>query len=282
MEYLFLFVLGLIWLIFATIHDFKTKEIPNWLNFSLIAFALSYRAFYSAFNNDWTFFVYGLIALGIFVGISFIFYYSRAFAGGDAKLLMGIGVILPLGNFGSYFWAVIFLFLLFGIGAVYSFLYTLILVFRKKGFVYEFKKFFKGKEIFIYGLSGLGFLAGLILFILNEIYLSISFFIFGFIPWIYIYSQVIDRAYMVKLVAPGKLTEGDWLFKDVKVGKQIIKKKVDGLSKEETVVLKKFGKKVWIREGIPFSISFLLAFMVFVFLFFLFPDFSFLRFFSLS
>jgi len=179
-----------------------------------------------------------------------------------------------LENFDSYVWAGIFLFLLFGIGMLYSLIYTSFLIYRKKGFVKEFKKFMNGKEFFIYGLTGLGLLIGLMLFSFGEIYLSISFFILGVVPLLYIYSRIIDKVYMIKLVSPKKLTEGDWLFKDVKIGKTIIKKKVDGLSREEIIILKKFGKKVLIREGIPFAISFLLAFMVFVFLFFLFPDFS--------
>ena len=37
---IFLIILALIWLIFAVISDLKTREVPNWLNFSLIIFAL--------------------------------------------------------------------------------------------------------------------------------------------------------------------------------------------------------------------------------------------------
>jgi hypothetical protein len=32
--------------------DLKKREVPNWLNFSLVVFALAYRAFYSVINND--------------------------------------------------------------------------------------------------------------------------------------------------------------------------------------------------------------------------------------
>ena len=91
---LFLLILGLIWLIVASIQDIKKREVANWLSFSLIAFALVYRAFYSVLFFDLWFFLYGLIGLILFVGLAYAFYYARIFAGGDAKLLMGLGAIL--------------------------------------------------------------------------------------------------------------------------------------------------------------------------------------------
>ena len=64
---IFLFILGLIWITFASIQDLKNKEIANWLNFSLIIFALGFRFFYGLFeSNNFEFFYQGLIGLGIF------------------------------------------------------------------------------------------------------------------------------------------------------------------------------------------------------------------------
>ena len=69
---------------------------------------------------------------------------------------------------------------------------------------------------------------------------------------------------MVKRVHPKYLTEGDWLFKDVKVGKKTIKKSWDGLTKKDIRLLKK-KKFVMIRYGIPFSPSFLIAFIILIY-----------------
>lgn len=40
-----LLAVAFIWIIFAVISDIKTKEVPNWVNFSLIIIAFSLRAF---------------------------------------------------------------------------------------------------------------------------------------------------------------------------------------------------------------------------------------------
>jgi hypothetical protein len=72
---------------------------------------------------------------------------------------------------------------------------------------------------------------------------------------------------MLKLVSPGKLTEGDWLEKEVKVGKITVRKTVHGLSFREIEILRRHKKKVLIKEGIPFVPVFLLALIAMVYVF---------------
>src|SRR3989344_1558244 len=96
-----LIVLGLIWLIFASIQDWKTREVSDWLNISLLVFALAFRFFWSLFEQQWSFFLFGLFGFIVFLVLANIFYYSRIFAGGDAKLMMALGAILP---FGTTYW----------------------------------------------------------------------------------------------------------------------------------------------------------------------------------
>ena len=73
---------------------------------------------------------------------------------------------------------------------------------------------------------------------------------------------------MLKLVEPEKLTEGDWIAKDIVVnGKRVAGPKDLGISKaqiKELLGLKKQKKigKILIKEGIPFVPSFLAAFAV--------------------
>src|SRR3972149_7618794 len=95
-EIIFLFVLALIWIIFATIQDVRTTEIANWLSFSLIAFALAFRFFYSLFIENFSFFYQGLIGLGIFFVLGNMLYSGKMFAGGDARLFIALGAILPI------------------------------------------------------------------------------------------------------------------------------------------------------------------------------------------
>ena len=95
-EVIFLFVLALIWIVFATIQDLRKREVANWLNFSLIIFALGFRFFYSLFSDIGFNFLYqGLIGFGIFFILGNLLYYGKMFAGGDAKLMIALGAVLP-------------------------------------------------------------------------------------------------------------------------------------------------------------------------------------------
>jgi Flp pilus assembly protein protease CpaA len=97
-EYLFLFLLGGMWIVFAVVQDLRTREISNWLTFSLIGIVLAYRAFYSLESGDLDFFLFGVFGVAAFWILGYVFYYGRVFAGGDVKLLRGIGGILPYKN----------------------------------------------------------------------------------------------------------------------------------------------------------------------------------------
>ena len=252
-EYYFLFGLGLLWSIFAVVQDLKTREVSNWLNFSLIGFALAYRVFYSLFINDYLFFVSGLLGFGVFFGLSHLFYYTKVFAGGDAKLLMGFGVILPYSNFNELFSiGVIFLFALFFFGALYGLIYSVFIVIK------NFDKVKKAKWLFVI----------LLLFSVLLMFLDYSTIIFGIflilMLFLYAYVKALDLC-MIKLVKFKDLQEGDWLEREIRVGKKIIKKSVHGLSKEDIKLLKRFRKSVYIKEGIPFTPAFLLALLATVF-----------------
>src|SRR3989344_3955943 len=142
-EYYFLFALALIWTLFATIQDIRKSEVANWLNFSLIAFALSYRAFYSTSTKNYQFLLIGIMGFITFTILAHLFYYGRIFAGGDAKLLIAFGTILPFTNYSSLISiSIIFLFLLFALGPIYSMLLTIFIAAKNKN---KFKKEFRKK-----------------------------------------------------------------------------------------------------------------------------------------
>src|SRR3989344_3031111 len=116
-EYYFLFAVALIWTLAASIQDIKKREVANWLNFSLVAFALAYRAFYSVITNNYKFFLFGALGFILFLILANMLYYAKAFAGGDAKLLIAYGAILPFsGYLNIIFLSITFLLLLFSVG----------------------------------------------------------------------------------------------------------------------------------------------------------------------
>jgi Flp pilus assembly protein protease CpaA len=267
-RYYFLFGLAIIWIAFAAVYDLRKREVPNWLNFSLIGFALAYRAFYASAFSDFGFFAYGLMGFALFFVIANLFYYSKIFAGGDAKLLMGIGAVLPIENLVDLVYVGGgFMMLMFLIGAAYSLVYSTIIAIRNRDkFGSEFRKNLGNRKywlvvpaIFILLVAVLYILIGIPLEMLAVVILfSIaSYFLF-------VYLRAVDVC-MIKLVAPGKLTEGDWLHENVKLKNGWVRKSVHGLSVEDILRLRKVGKKVLIKEGVPFVPAILLAFIVMVF-----------------
>jgi Flp pilus assembly protein protease CpaA len=265
---IFLIILVIIWIFFATVQDFKKREVANWLNFSLIIFALGARFFYSLFlNQGFAFFYQGLIGLGIFFVLGNLFYYMRVFAGGDAKLMIALGAILPFSDnfFVNIKFYALFLCTFFITGAIYGLIYSLVLTLKNIGkFKKEFSKQFKYNKKIIYLL----FIFGLIVFFLG--FFENIFIYFGLLicvfPFLYIYAKAIEESIMVLDLNSSKLTEGDWLYKDLKIGKNIIMANWDGLSKSDIMKIKKKFRKVKIKQGIPFIPVFLISFILFVLL----------------
>ncbi|MFH1585560.1 MAG: prepilin peptidase, partial [archaeon] len=262
-EVVFLFVLALIWIVFAVVQDLRSREVANWLNFSLIVFALGFRFFYSLFSSgDFSFFYQGLIGLGIFFVLGNLFYYGRMFAGGDAKLMIALGAVLPLSS--SFLMNIrifiLFFFLFLFVGIIYGFSWSLVLGLRnfsefKKEFSRQFKKNRKpilGVIFFGLILIALGFFESLLLGLGALIIV---------LPYLYIYAKSVDEACMIKNIQTRYLTEGDWLYKDIKVGNKVVKATWDGVSKKDIELLRK-KKSVVIRQGIPFTPVFLISFLI--------------------
>ena len=111
------------------------------------------------------------------------------------------------------------------------------------------------------------FLGLLIIFLglIEQIFFFAGFLIFIF-PFFYLYAKAVDESCMVKKIRADKLTEGEWLYKDLMVGKKIIRAKWDGLSKKEIMEIKRNYREVKIRHGIPFTPVFLVSFLALIIL----------------
>lgn len=264
-EVIFLWLLALVYIFFAVIQDIKTREIANWLNFSLIIFALGFRLFYSIFNEaDFSFFYNGVIGLGIFFAIGNLLYYGKVFAGGDAKLMIALGAIIPYSqklflNFRSFFsFFIIFLV----VGFVYVFALSFILCIKNfKFFKKEFSRQLKSNKKWMLVLISLS----IILLILG--FLEKMFFMLGvltmFSSYLYIYSKSIDESCMVRKIKSGDLKEGDWLYSNLKLGGRILKARWEGVDKKDIKSIIKKYKEIKIRQGVAFSPVFLISFAVF-------------------
>lgn len=266
----FLIFLVLVWLITATIWDLKKREVPDWLNFSLIAIALFVRLLFSLLEKDLSFFFWGLIYFAIFFILANLFYYTKIFAGGDAKLLIGIGVILAeppkLASFSSIF-PLPFTFVanLLLIGSVYGILFMVFYAFKNKdSFVKEFQK--KKKEIKLTPYLILAFILIAMFLITKNWFFFIIAILALLLPYLYFAAKVTEKVGLIVRVQAKYLTEGDWLVKPIKIGKRIIKPTWEGLSKKEIILLSKTNNKILIRYGIPFVPAFLLALIISLFI----------------
>jgi Flp pilus assembly protein protease CpaA len=263
---LFLIIIGFIWVIMAIIQDFKRREVANWLNFSLIIFALSYRLFYSILSNSYSFFIQGVIGFLIFLVLGNLFYYSRIFAGGDAKLFIALGSIIPFSLLFKenvpVFIVFIISFLIFG--GIYGVLYSFFILFRnRKQFSKLFKsEFKKRKSLFLIAI-----IFSIISFILVYQNKTLILFplVFLLFPLMYIYAKSLEECMCVE-VNVNKLTEGDWLYQNVTVKGKTIKASWDGLTPRDIELLKKYKKKVKLKQGIPFTPAFLFALIFLVIL----------------
>jgi|SRR3989344_3396910 len=268
-ENLFLIVFGIIWIIGAILQDMKRREVDNLWNFSLIGFVLAYRITVSIFLNDYWFALNGLIGLIIFVLLGNLFYYARLFAGGDAKLMIALGAILPL----SYSWIInikifgffILLFLLGG--SIYALVYAFcLIIINRKNFKNEFGKQWNNyKKLFLIGLIFALVWTLLAFFVSQTGFILIGLVILLF-PVLYVFAKAVEESCMIKQVSWNKVTEGDWLYKDVKVVNRLIKTNWEGVSKKELELIRKNRKKVLIKYGIPFTPSFLFGFVGLLFL----------------
>jgi len=270
-EVIFLLALALAWIIFAVISDFKTTEIPDWLSFSLIIFALGGRFFYSLFEQQgFSFFYQGLIGFAIFFAIGNLMYYGKIFGGGDAKLMMAMGAILPFSNIfiTNLEIFISFLLLYLSIGGIYGLVAGGYFALKNhKKFGKEFKIIFRKNIRFSLVLMIIGILVMISGLMLNKLFLLLGILIF-LLPMLYLFAKSTEESSMKKNIPPKLLREGDLLYSDIKIGNKLIKAKWEGLSKEEIKLLKKRNKLVMIKRGIAFGIIFLISFILLVYFYF--------------
>ena len=284
-EVIFLLSLAVIWLVFASVQDLRYREVANWLNFSLIIFALGFRFFYSLFIGDFSLLYQGLIGLGIFFVIGNLLYYGRLFAGGDAKLMIALGAILPVSeSFSTNLNIFVLFFLLFlFVGGFYGLVWSVFLPFRnlKNYKKYFIKLFLKNKKL-ISVITILGIFSMLFSFV------DFTFFLMGIfifiLPYLYLHAKSVDEACLVKRVKSKNLVEGDWLYKDLKIGRKTINASWEGLNKSQIKIIANKHKEILIRHGIPFVPVFLISFLFLFYFYFFEPSFieSIVRGFSLE
>ena len=263
----------LVILTIASISDLKTREIPDWLSYSLLFFVVATRGLESIILKNPTYIIQTLIFFAIFFAFGNLMYYTRQWGGGDTKLITALGsafAIRPAYLTGSSiipFPAVLLLNILI-IGAIYGMLYAIYLSFKHK---VEFKKEFKKLnhshkttriKVGMLIIAILFFVSSFTIFPANtKPLMGILAVILLIIPYLITAIKSTELACMYKDIPVNKLTEGDWVQKDVYKNKKLIYKvNPYGIDKKAIALLKGANiKQVLVKEGIPFVPPFLIG-----------------------
>ena len=246
-----IFIIAIIWLLAASFTDLRKREVSDWLSFSLLAIAIGYSAAQSVIQASMIPLAKSLLGAAIFFILANALYYGKIFAGGDAKLLIPLGAIIPSLAFVSNILAV---------GGAYGLLYSLgLFAFNWKKVIASLKKA-SLKAHAILAVSLIALLLISIYFNLGLIALMLGAALA--LQLIQIFVSATEKVALIKLVSPKDLTEGDWLFNDVRIGKKILRADFRGLNRRDIALLRKRRKKVHIKYGIPFVPVFLIAFIL--------------------
>ena len=271
-------------LLFGMITDFKIREVPDWLSFSCIFAGVGIAIINSIISGSWSFIINSLAGLALGVALGFLMYYTGQWGGGDSKLLMGLGALLGLKVYGFNLseifdsFLISFLINILLVGAVYGIVWIFILgIKNRKKLAKRFKEIRNSREFTRLRWVFFFLLIAIILMMLflpnNPLkYYSIGIILLGFIlSYLWLFIKAVEDLAMIKKIDVSKLTEGDWIYKDVKInGKKICGPKDLGITKEQIKKLlelkkKKKIKEVLIKEGIPFIPSFFTGFILTIF-----------------
>jgi len=138
--------IALIILLIGTFTDFKTREVPDWVNYSGIFAGLGIRLIYSASALDPSYILSGALGFGVFLGIALAMFYMGQWGGGDSKMLMGLGALMGLEFRPDNIMVAFFVNALI-IGAAYGVLWSIILAVKhKKKFVPYMAKVMKSEQ----------------------------------------------------------------------------------------------------------------------------------------
>ena len=280
----------------GSITDLRTKEVPDILNFGLLAAGFGIALLASIVFWDISYIVSSILGFSICFLLSCLMFYTGQWGGGDAKMLMAVGALLglPLTALGSFSFfsfdsfsldAIPFLFiyllLVFFVGGVYGLFWLIVLIIRHwHPFIDDYfsilsQRSHKRIQMFLF----VCIVFFLILSLLSsdsmfELIFSLCTVLLFFFYYSYHVVKVIEKIAFVHDLPLHKVTEGDWVAEDILVdGKIIVYKKDLGISAEQIAELHALAKKkkiktVKIKYGLPFVPSFFIAFVITVLLHF--------------
>lgn len=267
-----LFSVAFVLLVIGTVVDIRTREVPDWTNFAGIIAGLGIRGLWGLTSNDWSALGWGVLGFAAFFILACLMFYTGQWGGGDSKLLMALGALLGL-RFSLGSMAVAFIVWALLAGAAYGLVWSLALAVKNwKAFVARYVTLVRSVRrahvpviaVLVFGIA-FAIASDDNLFRTMMLVLGLS------VPALFytaIGVKAVELCCMYKSLRPEKLTEGDWIARPVRIkGRLVVGPKSLGITKAQIEELKQHKvREVIVKEGIPFAPSFLIAFLLSVWL----------------
>jgi len=278
-------IIAFVALLIASITDLKKREVPDYVSYGLIFVALAISIINTIVEWNYTFLAQSVMGFILGLIVAYAMFYLGQWGGGDSKLIMGLGAILGFNIFPLFgannFWLLILIASIIFFGASYGLIWSIFLAIKNhRVFMKHMNEWLQKREVMITRRVMLVVILVLIVLVLTLLPEEFRLMILAFIAMFYIlfyvwlFVKVIEETCMVKEIPINKLTEGDWIYKEVKIGNKYITGPKDlGVSREQIALLKKYAAKgkiktVTIKEGIPFIPAFLVAYVVTIILYY--------------
>lgn len=219
-------VVILVGLVLGTITDLQKREVPDWLNYALIATGISLGLLQSLLLVSAKPILSAVTGLAIGYGIGYVMFYAGQWGGGDSKMIMGLGALygvsltLPLGQMSMPPF-IIFLINTLLAGAAYGILWAIaIAIIKRRAFLEAFKKLLRQRQrlritILIATstfLLGALLLQGKPLLRIGALIFAVTIFT---LFYLWTFTKAIEQGTMTKELPIHKLTEGDWIVNDI-------------------------------------------------------------------
>ncbi len=258
----------------GSITDLKERIIPNWITYSIIAFGLGGHLIVSLISKSFWPILYSLAGAAIFFIIAMLMFYTSAWAGGDTKMLIGLGSLLPtyplillnwlnpalaIWPFMFTLWINILVF-----GALIGLAFGVYILIKNWGkFIARIKKIIVSYRLIIHLITITALIPVVTYFLKLQIALAIAFIwaVCSIFFYLFIFTKSIEDISMYRTLNPRELTEGDWIVKPVLMGKRLVySPERTGIIQKDINRLIKLGvKSVKVKEGLPMIPAFLLG-----------------------
>lgn len=258
------YIICLIALIIGSITDLKTREVPDYLNFALIAIGFGMAILAAILNKDITYLSTSAIGFALCFIFSIIMYYTGQWGGGDAKMLMGIGSVIGVSYTSLHSlempFLLLFLIMTFFIGGIYGIVWLSIVMIKnfdsfKRTYKTTYNQSSKYLRYVLYFSVPILIIGALTI---EELFLKATFTVLSIMLillfYLFIAIKVLEEIAFIKEIPLSKLTEGDWIAEPIVLkGDGVIGNKDSSVTKEQVM---EFNKAKTIVRRICLKIRF--------------------------